>query len=646
MRILFFASYYHPYLSGITTYPRTLLKQLADFHQIKVLTFKHSLKLKDQEQFEGYRIVRMPFLTKISKGFFSIASIKIFFQEVLTNDLVILNLPNVEGLLLAIFAKVFRKKIIAIFHCQLVFEKGFANKIIGFLANLSIYLQLFLADRAVAYSEDYFNSTLAGKIFNKKFEIALPPISFLPSKNKYQKNNEIWIGYAGRVSREKGLIFLVDAISQLSEKSRIRLVIAGPFGKEVVGEAEYYSQLKNALKKHKIKHSFFGALDKNQLAKFYSSIDLLCLPSTNSTEAFGMVQVEAMLAGKPVIVTDLPGVRTPIWLTGMGLIVPPKNAVELKKAIEQILKNPKQFSMQTQIKKAQTLFNEDKTVNLFMQLITEVSEELTIDCLTEQFVSRRPAFFGLIRPLELKIWLDNQQYLKGNILDFGCGDGFFCELLQKNLHNNLEITGLDIYQSRIEQAFDKKIYKTLKSYDGKRIPFANNQFDVVISNSVLEHSDDLENSLEEIFRVIKPGGYFLCSVMTQAWEDNLVGNKVFGKRYLDWFRKKQVHTNLFNQDGWERKFKKTGFVVDHSYSYLFRSESSCLEIMHYFSVFSLLSKKLFDRWVLWPALVKNSPMTKLIKFINKKAEKNILQEKSQQASALFFILQKPISPNS
>ena len=67
------------------------------------------------------------------------------------------------------------------------------------------------------------------------------------------------------------------------------------------------------------------------------------LPSLNSTELFGMVQVEAMSCGTPVVASDLPGVRQPVRMTGMGLVVPPADAPALAKALIEILDHPENY---------------------------------------------------------------------------------------------------------------------------------------------------------------------------------------------------------------------------------------------------------------------------------------------------------------
>jgi glycosyltransferase involved in cell wall biosynthesis len=80
-----------------------------------------------------------------------------------------------------------------------------------------------------------------------------------------------------------------------------------------------------------------GLLPEDELAAFYERCDLLLLPSVNSTESFGMVQVEAMYGGVPVIAADIPGVRVPVAATGMGRLVAPRDSEALSRAIIEAL---------------------------------------------------------------------------------------------------------------------------------------------------------------------------------------------------------------------------------------------------------------------------------------------------------------------
>ena len=85
---------------------------------------------------------------------------------------------------------------------------------------------------------------------------------------------------------------------------------------------------------------FLGLLNPEQIAAFYPNLDILVLPSINSTESFGLVQIEAMINGIPVVASDLPGVRQPVKIHQFGKIFPVGDSNALASALIDLLEHP------------------------------------------------------------------------------------------------------------------------------------------------------------------------------------------------------------------------------------------------------------------------------------------------------------------
>jgi glycosyltransferase involved in cell wall biosynthesis len=77
-----------------------------------------------------------------------------------------------------------------------------------------------------------------------------------------------------------------------------------------------------------------GRVDEAELWSIYAGLDVLVLPSVNRYEAFGMVQIEAMMAGALVVASDLPGVRTIVANTGNGFVAATADADSLLDALQ------------------------------------------------------------------------------------------------------------------------------------------------------------------------------------------------------------------------------------------------------------------------------------------------------------------------
>jgi glycosyltransferase involved in cell wall biosynthesis len=119
---------------------------------------------------------------------------------------------------------------------------------------------------------------------------------------------------------------------------------AGPY-QNIIGEEAYYQRLSPLFEKYQASGNwqFVGSLDPDQVAAFFPNLNVHVLPSLNSTEAFGLVQIEAMINGVPSVASDLPGVRQPVKLHGMGCIVPVGDVAGLADAILEVLAHPEKY---------------------------------------------------------------------------------------------------------------------------------------------------------------------------------------------------------------------------------------------------------------------------------------------------------------
>jgi glycosyltransferase involved in cell wall biosynthesis len=144
------------------------------------------------------------------------------------------------------------------------------------------------------------------------------------------------VGFVGRIVEEKGLEFLVDGFRQLEDPDA-RLLVAGDYEK-VAGGSVVERVRRVAGEDPRVR--LLGFLPDESLPDLYASLDVFALPSVNSFEAFGIVQVEAMMTGVPSLASDLPGVRTPVRRTGFGTIVPPRDPAAIHRALRDLQESP------------------------------------------------------------------------------------------------------------------------------------------------------------------------------------------------------------------------------------------------------------------------------------------------------------------
>ncbi len=348
MKILLALTYYRPHVSGLTIYVERLAHELARRgHTVTILTSQYAKELPREEFDGGVRIVRVPVAMRVSKGVLMPTIGYWATRLTWEHDVVSIHLPQFDAAGLATRGRLLRKPAILTYHCDLQLPPGRFNRIVDQVVFAANYVAAKAADRIVAYTQDYANHSRLLSGFKHKIVVIPPPV-IMPSptaaeveafKQAHGLDGEPTIGFAARFAAEKGIEYLVEAMpALLREFPNLKVLFAGPY-KDVLGEAEYWQRLAPAIERLGDHWTFLGTLEPARLPAFFGALDSLLVTSVNSTESFGLVQVEAMLCGTPVVSSDLPGVRQPVSITKMGEVVPVADSVALAEAVGRVLRN-------------------------------------------------------------------------------------------------------------------------------------------------------------------------------------------------------------------------------------------------------------------------------------------------------------------
>ncbi|HYY54543.1 MAG TPA: glycosyltransferase [Candidatus Dormibacteraeota bacterium] len=154
---------------------------------------------------------------------------------------------------------------------------------------------------------------------------------------------EFMILFVGRIEQIKGIDVLLEAVGDLLRGRRdlqrrtCLVVVGGAIDPHADGsESEKIDELRGMVEAHAIADNvdFVGSLDQQELALYYAAADVCAVPSL--TESFGLVALEAMACGTPVVATRVGGLQT-VVTSDSGILVPPGDVESLADAIGSLL---------------------------------------------------------------------------------------------------------------------------------------------------------------------------------------------------------------------------------------------------------------------------------------------------------------------
>lgn len=355
MKILTVLTYYRPHTSGLTIYAERLARAFAKRgHQVTVMTTQYDPSLPREETMDGVKIIRVPVAARISKGVIAPTFGLVATQLVATHDVVQMHLPQFDAPGVALRGRLLRKPAILTYHCDIQLPAGLFNRVVNAVVDFQNNMAGMLANHIVTYTQDYADNSPYLSHYASKLTPILPPVELpdpLPgavqafAEEHHIKERRPVIGMVTRFASEKGVEILLAALPAILKKySKAQVLYAGQH-QNVMGEQAYFDRLIPQIREYEASGhwKFLGNLDPVQLSALYPNLDVLTVPSLNSTEAFGLVQVEAMMNGVPCVPSALPGVRQPVMMHGMGRVARIGDSADLAESILEVLNEPGKF---------------------------------------------------------------------------------------------------------------------------------------------------------------------------------------------------------------------------------------------------------------------------------------------------------------
>jgi len=332
--IVHFGKYYYPEVGGIENVTLSLAEgAVRNGYSVSVICFQKTSGTK-KEIIDGVRLTRVPIAKLIASqplGF------KYFLYCLLASrnaDIIHLHVPNMLGALCALFIP--RKTRLLVHWHSDVLNKG----ILGFILRPLESALLNRANKIVSTSQTYADESKTLAPFKEKIivsSLGIPDANYnstetqLPSALELKLRTRKIILGVGRLVPYKGFSVLIHAAQKLVDGSVVVIVGSGPLFQELQQEIIDLGVGDRVI--------LTGKLDADTLEKLFKRAYLFCLTSISRAEAFGVVLLEAMSHGLPIVSSKIPGSGV-TWVNQdgfSGISVPIGDAKAVADACNKIL---------------------------------------------------------------------------------------------------------------------------------------------------------------------------------------------------------------------------------------------------------------------------------------------------------------------
>lgn len=185
-------------------------------------------------------------------------------------------------------------------------------------------------------------------------------------------------------------------------------------------------------------------------------------------------------------------------------------------------------------------------------------------------IGLRSLSHSLWRSIELNVVGRMAKTFHRPILDLGCGDGLFAREAIGRVEFGLDVDESPSLREHLQRSGTYERVDIIRP--GDPFPYVAASLSTVVSNSVLEHVPNVDSLLNEVSRVLRPGGRFIFTVPTSRFAECL--SEQFDRVDSAWFNQQQLsHHNLWTTADWAQRLKSCGFEVSEVNEYF--SDRAC-----------------------------------------------------------------------
>lgn len=341
MKVLMVTPSFHPVVGGTEIAVQNLAQNL-NHKGVKtdILTYNMDYRWSPKNNFEvveifGLKVIKVPAINIFSKfpinpigKFFSLNVLPMMKLKPLMESYDIIHFHDDIDLSLPFFSSIQKPKVFHYHTLTATYRNYLRNPfMLNFIKkNFDLHISNSIATREILIGKFGFHENMVKLLYNGVTESMFCP-------DLATKEDNLLL-YVGRINERKGIQILLESL--LNIRNPVKLVIIGPvYDKGYFKKVLKLIDIIHSENKHSVK--YLGELNQNDIIKWYQKATISITPSLN--EPFGIVILEALACGTPVVASKVGGIPEIVKNGVNGVLVPPKDPEKLAKSIIYLLEN-------------------------------------------------------------------------------------------------------------------------------------------------------------------------------------------------------------------------------------------------------------------------------------------------------------------